>query len=116
MEASINAAVRRRDSLLASTTASTSAPAIETSATETASSDTATGNVESVNVEPSVTTSSTASQTASQSIAQSVLATSGTAQPQHTGPLSPDMSKLAAALGGGAGNASNPIVVTLAER
>lgn len=116
MEASINAAVRRRDSLLASPATSTSEHSMETSTTEISSSDPATASPESIVTKPSANPSSTASPTASQNIAQSVLSASGTAQAQHTGPLSSDMSKLAAALGGSAGNASNPIVVTLAER
>lgn len=116
MQSSINAAVRRRDSVLASAATSASI-ATEIPATEPASSNVANATPDSASAsEPSVTASPSTSQTVSQSIAQSVIAASATTQPQHTGPLNSDMSKLAAALGAGAGNSNNPIVVTLAER
>lgn len=128
LESSINAAVRRRDSLLASMSAAASAAshATESSATPSDSataaspetSATGSGATSPVNTSsPSAVSSASSIPTSSQDIAQSVLASAGTAASQApAGPLSPDMSKLATALSGGAGVANNPLVVTLAER
>lgn len=120
MEASINAAVRRRDSLLGVAAASVTTPATEAStpapdstAEATASEVAGTSTAQATATESTSSTSNTT--TVSQTIAQSVLASPHTPT-QRPGALNSDMSKLAAALGAGSGNANNPIVVTLAER
>ncbi|KIP08133.1 hypothetical protein PHLGIDRAFT_69783 [Phlebiopsis gigantea 11061_1 CR5-6] len=119
MEASINAAVRRRDSLLGVAAASVTTPATEAStpapdstAEATASEVAGTSTAQATATESTSSTSN--STTVSQTIAQSVLASPHTPT-QRPGALNSDMSKLAAALGAGSGNANNPIVVTLAE-
>lgn len=110
LEASINSAVRRRDSLLAAHAAvPPSNP--ESVATDAASTTVPTAEA---SAQQATTSSSTGTVTASQTIAQSVLAQSSPASPAS--PLSADMSKLATALTAGAGVPGNPIVVTLSER
>lgn len=103
-ESSIIPAVRRRESLLASAppqsppnTTAESSPVVNPVAAPTA-----------------LPTSR------SQEIAQDVLsgnsATSLFSSAQAGGKASPDMAQLATALGGGAGNAGNPIFVTVSDR
>lgn len=123
MESSINAAVRRRDTLLASAPAlastipdSVSQPAdtasVDVAATSETTAASSPSSLSSSGPSTATATATGAGTTSSQSIAQSVLSTSG----QTAGPLNSDMSKLAAALSSGAGVPNNPIVVTLAER
>lgn len=106
LESSVNAAVRRRDGILASVAAiaTPSAPAESTPATETPL--------------PATETSAPASQptpvaSRSESIAHKILA--GGAPNTPTGPVKVDSAQFAAALAGGAGVSGNPIHVTLAE-
>ena len=102
-EASVNSAVRRRESLLATTVAST--PASPDVSPEIPSA-----------TQPQ-TNSPTPPPSRSQEIAQSVLSGTGTAAPlPNPANASPDMSTLAAALSSGAGNQGNPIYVTVADR
>lgn len=103
-ESSIIPAVRRRESLLAS------APPQALPNTTVESSPT---------VNP-VSAATTAPASRSQEIAQDVLsgnsATNLFGSAQAGGKATPDMAQLAAALGGGAGNAGNPIFVTVSDR
>ena len=110
-QASINAAVRRRDALLASsTTIGASSPAMpevlepssSVNASETATP--STPSVDSVTPFPSN----------SRDIAQAAL--SGQVEPIAGGSSSADMAKLTAALESGGGNFANPIQVSVVER
>lgn len=104
LEASVNPAVRRRESLLA-TTAVTSPPASSDVSPETPSATQPQTN--SVGLPPS----------RSQEIAQSVLSGSGATAPlPNPQNASPNTSTLASALSSGAGNQGNPIYVTVADR
>lgn len=102
----MNPAVRRRESLLATTTAA-STPAASEVSSETQST-----------TQPQTSPDSAIpSPTRSQEIAQSVLSGSGTTTAlPNSANASPDMTTLAAALGSGAGNQGNPIYVTVADR
>lgn len=108
LEHSVNAAVRRRDSLLAAAAASAVSSVQETPAsqlnTDTLSQTTQAGST--------TTTPSSTIPTSSQQIASAVL--SGQA-PQSTS-SNLDMAKLALALNNGIGVPGNPIAVTIAER
>lgn len=110
--------MRRRDALLASSSAATVAQPNITGNTET--TDTAPTPAPSASTDTVPTASQTMVQAStSQKVADAVL--SGQAPPAGglagTGPaVSPDLAKLATALGGGAGISSNPIHVTLSER
>ncbi|KAI0928719.1 ATP-dependent zinc metalloprotease FTSH 5, mitochondrial, variant 2 [Taiwanofungus camphoratus] len=108
---SIDAAVRRRDSLLAASSSSLASSRDASTVDATNSSRTVSSSSSSSNTQASPVP------TSSQHLAQAVL--SGQA-PTSTGiagsrPLNMDMAKLATALGGGMGIPGNPIVVTISE-
>lgn len=108
MEQSVNAAVRRRDSLLAGATASTVASLENFSVSQTIADSTSEGtSTVSNTVPPSSTPPSP-----SQRIANAVLS----GQAAQTTTLNLDMAKLAMALNSGGGIPGNPISVTIAER
>ncbi|KII88517.1 hypothetical protein PLICRDRAFT_161699 [Plicaturopsis crispa FD-325 SS-3] len=104
LESSVEAATRRRDSLLASAPVASSIPAQSDSSSTPSSGSAATSP-------PHVSTSLPRSR--SQEIANAVL--SGQAD-KSSAPQSADMAKLAAALGSGSGVSENPIHVTISER
>ncbi|KAH9934738.1 ATP-dependent metallopeptidase Hfl [Fomitopsis serialis] len=108
LASSVDAAVRRRDSILAATASST--PVAASSTSEATSADAA-----SVTESSTSTSSSQVTSTPSQKLAQAVLAGQG-AVSSATASQNTDMAKLQAALGGGMGGPSSPIVVTLAEQ
>jgi len=108
LASSVDAAVRRRDSILAATASST--PVATSSTSEATSADAA-----SVTESSTSTSSSQVAPTSSQKLAQAVLAGQG-AVSSATASQNTDMAKLQAALGGGMGGPSSPIVVTLAEQ
>ncbi|KAI0780974.1 ATP-dependent metallopeptidase Hfl [Trametes elegans] len=118
LDSSINAAVRRRDALLASTLApaasssTVSSQAQETtSAVQDSSSSTPTAQPASASTSQSASSTSSALPTSSQLAAQEVLAGNVTAaRSVHT-----DFDALKNALGQGTGVPGNPIVVALAE-
>ncbi|OSD01552.1 ATP-dependent metallopeptidase Hfl [Trametes coccinea BRFM310] len=116
LESSINAAVRRRDALLASSSASATAlpdaapqvqqtPSTSPDVAATATQSTSTASSESASSESSAPASS------SQKAAQEVLAGNVTVGRS----VNTDFDALRSALGRGAGVPGNPIVVTLAE-
>ena len=113
-ENSINSAVRRRDTILASsaTAASTGAeetgPEPSTDATATATTTTSHTTVDAAATDASADAAPLSS---SQKVAQAVL--SGQSADNA---LSPDMARLSAAVSRGAGVPGNPLVVTLSER
>lgn len=109
LEHSVNAAVRRRDSLLAAAAASAVSSVQETPASQlnTDTLSQATTQAGSTTTAPSSTIP-----TSSQQIASAVL--SGQAPQSTTSNL--DMAKLALALNNGIGVPGNPIAVTIAER
>ena len=113
LASSVDAAVRRRDSILAATasaSASSQSDAVSPDATSQATTFTATATA----TESSVQISQVAP-TSSQKLAQAVLAGQGAAS-SLSASQNTDMAKLQAALGGGLGGPASPIVVTLAER
>lgn len=109
----MDAAVRRRDSILAATASSTSA----TTQSHAASSDAASQAppVDATAVTQSSAQISQAAPSPSQKLAQAVLAGQGAAS-STTASQNADMAKLQAALSGGMGGPGSPIVVSLAER
>lgn len=117
-EASINSAVRRRDSILAPLGVAATETSEATGTPDAASTNVSPSSVPASQTSSSATSSSTEPQTSnassvssSQKIAQAVLA-GESAQPS----LTPDMARLSAALSVGSGVPGNPIVVTLSER
>ena len=120
-EASINSAVRRRESILAAaskaaTEASESTEAATVTAAasaehSTALASTSDGSSQAASSQTVSQASSAPSSSSSQRIAQAVL--SGKASQPF---LSPDMARLSAALSTGSGVPGNPLVVTISER
>ncbi|KAL7283363.1 hypothetical protein ACG7TL_002793 [Trametes sanguinea] len=121
LESSINAAVRRRDALLASSSASATAipdaapqvqqtPSTSPDVAATATQSTSTASSESASSE-SASSESSAPASSSQKAAQEVLAGNVTVGRS----VNTDFDALRSALGRGAGVPGNPIVVTLAE-
>lgn len=117
-EQSVSSAVRRRDTLLASSSTASlaqseglnSTPAMESTLASTTPTSTETASHASQPI---------AQNSSSQKVAEAVLSgqpvlAAGTGS--HDSTVSPDLSKLAAAMGGGAGVPNNPIYVTLSER
>ncbi|KAI9064398.1 ATP-dependent metallopeptidase Hfl [Trametes sanguinea] len=118
LESSINAAVRRRDALLASTSASAAAiPDTASQVQQSTSTSPDAAATASATQSSSTATSETASSESpgapspSQKAAQDVLA--GNVSVGHS--VNTDFDALRSALGRGAGVPGNPIVVTLAE-
>ncbi|TFY64871.1 hypothetical protein EVJ58_g2334 [Rhodofomes roseus] len=112
LASSVDAAVRRRDSILAATaSAATSSTAASSDASSEATSSDATPATEL----STSNTSTHVTQTSSQKLAQAVLAGQGAAS-SASAPLNTDIAKLQAALSGGLGGPTSPIVVTLAEQ
>ncbi|KAI0727233.1 ATP-dependent metallopeptidase Hfl [Fomitopsis betulina] len=113
LASSVDAAVRRRDSILAATASSTSA----TTQSHAASSDAASQAppVDATTVTQSSAQISQAAPSPSQKLAQAVLAGQGAAS-STTASQNADMAKLQAALSGGMGGPGSPIVVSLAEQ
>lgn len=115
LASSIDAAVRRRDSLLAATgvTSATSDSVSASDEVTQASADflTNTASSESVSSTPAQPSRTV---TPSQQLAQAVLAGTAPGVGSAT-PASADTTKLTAGLGGGAGVPGNPLVVTLNE-
>ncbi|KAF7792984.1 hypothetical protein EIP86_004089 [Pleurotus ostreatoroseus] len=119
-EASINSAVRRRESILAAAskaateaTESTEAATVTAAASaehSTALASTSDGSSQAANSQTVSQASSAPSSSSSQRIAQAVL--SGKASQPF---LSPDMARLSAALSTGSGVPGNPLVVTISE-
>ncbi|KZT68122.1 ATP-dependent metallopeptidase Hfl [Daedalea quercina L-15889] len=109
LASSVDAAVRRRDSILAAT-ATSSTPASLGAASEATSAD-----APSTTEYSSSASSSQVAPTPSQKLAQAVLAGQGAAS-SATAPQNTDIAKLQAALSGGLGGPTSPIVVTLAEQ
>ncbi len=117
-EASINSAVRRRDSILASLAVTATETSEVKDTADAASTNTSPSSVPASETPSPATSSQTEPQTSnaspissSQKIAQAVLS-GETAQLS----LTPDMARLSAALSAGSGGPGNPIVVTLSER
>ncbi|KAI0302030.1 ATP-dependent peptidase [Russula brevipes] len=115
-EASINPAVRRRESLLAAHPLATpSPPALQAEPSELSSTSAQEAVSDSVPPQPAVSRS--------QQIASSVLAGATVEPPSSSipglgsmGQLSPDMVKLLAALSAGQGGSGNPVHVIIKER
>ena len=113
-ETSINSAVRRRDTILA--TAATAAATGEAEAPlEALGTSTNTATPQTPVDGAAQATSDAALLTASLSASQKV-AQAGLSGKSNDTAMSPDMSRLSAAMSHGAGVPGNPIVVTLSER
>ncbi|KAI0306580.1 ATP-dependent peptidase [Multifurca ochricompacta] len=115
-EASINPAVRRRESLLAAHPLTSPSPVLAPQAEHS--------EVPSATEQQSVPSTSIPTTSRSQHIASSVIAGSGVELPSPSAPglgspdqpLSADMAKLLAALGAGQGASGNPVHVIIKER
>lgn len=116
LESSINAAVRRRDSLLALVSGTSPAPSSDPSPLSTSDPVSTADSASSGLSSPSSTllpdTPSVPTSTSSQRIAQALLS----GNPSSPSSLNTDMAKLAAALNNGIGIPGNPIAVTITER
>ena len=110
----MDAAVRRRDSILAATTSSTSAAAQSDAATSDVATQATSSDATATATESSAQVSQVAP-TPSQKLAQAVLAGQGAAS-SATASQNTDIAKLQAALSGGLGGPGSPIVLKLAER
>jgi ATP-dependent metalloprotease len=110
LESSVNAAVRRRDGILASVTAATTGPSPSASSPEVSSVSTS---------EPAAVSQKSTSPppipTRSEMIAQKVLAGGTLGTSASIGSRRLDNAQFAAALASGAGISGNPIHVTVAE-
>ncbi|KAK7693546.1 hypothetical protein QCA50_003115 [Cerrena zonata] len=114
-EASINSAVRRRESLLAATAASTS-PAANESSPDTGSTEISSTSGAALSKQPDAeNVSQTTTTSSSHRIAEMVLSAQSATPIRPNANLSPDMAKLAAALNSGAGTSNEPITVTISE-
>lgn len=107
LEASIAPAVRRRESLLALSTAPTSTQHSTAESNE---------SVKLPSLDPSPLPTSRSHQIAQGVLAGNASATTLSDSVQVGGKTTPDMAQLVAALGSGAGNAGNPIFVTVSDR
>ncbi|KAH9951246.1 ATP-dependent metallopeptidase Hfl [Amylocystis lapponica] len=118
LSSSINAAVRRRDTLLALPVAAAPAAATPATSSETAPApaDASTPSPSSEAPSPSQSAQPATAPTSSQLLAQAVLSgRAATPTSDSSAVLNTDMAKLAAALKGGLGAPGTPIAVTISE-
>lgn len=116
LEASVNAAVRRRDAILASSAAQPSViPSPDTSPQAPVLPVTSNPDLSIKSEDAQPPPPSSFSPTRSESVAQKVLSGGGSFS-SSLGSGLPKSDQLAASIAGGAGGSGNPIYVTLAER
>lgn len=113
LEPSINAAVRRRDGILAAGAVAATPSSDPTPQASSLESTPSTENHTPVTETPAPASPTPSTPSRSELVAQKIL--SGGALNSTTGPVKLDSAQLAAAVAGGAGVSGNPIHVTLAE-